>query len=360
MTVGLARRLLWDGVVTSEEIGRSLHAHVTRKVSFLDALAVERPGILSRIDAELGVPPPSAAGLGLHAGIHGQAPRALWIMLCAAPLGPTADGKGIRVAAPDGGDGHVEAELSHQLGRPVVLVPTSAVTVLSALCASLPQSRPRPSDPPIPLLRVSSDAPGPRTLRGTHAAPSARPSDPVIQLTRTKSLGPPPIVSPGTATANVPPGRSSEESVLDMEGATSADEVASALALGLGSVCRTALVFAVKAGAFEGRAAADETVRGRLRRVTVPSDRPSVLQTAVQAGRYVGPLPSTPVHEALFDLLGSPSGEILVGIVAVSGRPALVYLGAGPDTVYEATRRADQLAEVAGRKLERLLRERKR
>ena len=92
----------------------------------------------------------------------------------------------------------------------------------------------------------------------------------------------------------------------------------------------------------------------------MPADRPSILLTAVQAMAYVGSIPSTPAHETLSRVLGNPDGEIAAGAVMVSGRAALVYVMAGLETTYLATRRGSVLAEAAGKALARIVRERKK
>ena len=52
--------------------------------------------------------------------------------------------------------------------------------------------------------------------------------------------------------------------------------------------------------------------------------------------------------------------EVYVTVVSVSDRPSLVWLLAGFEQSLDLTRRADEIALVAGRALGRILRERKR
>ena len=87
-------------------------------------------------------------GMTRHAALF------LWTMLLAVPLGRSADGKGIRVAAADAGDGHVESELRQHLGAPVELVLSSPRAVLAALHGARDS---RVSDAPIPLTRMSTE-----------------------------------------------------------------------------------------------------------------------------------------------------------------------------------------------------------
>ena len=60
------------------------------------------------------------------------------------------------------------------------------------------------------------------------------------------------------------------------------------------------------------------------------------------------------------DLVYNAVNEIYVTVVSVSDRPSLVWLIAGFEQSRDLTRRADEIALVAGRALARILRDRKR
>ncbi|HYJ09991.1 MAG TPA: hypothetical protein VEX18_13305, partial [Polyangiaceae bacterium] len=95
--------------------------------------------------------------------------------------------------------------------------------------------------------------------------------------------------------------------------------------------------------------------------ISLLSHQPSVLETAVKSGFYLGPIPNTPNHRELRDALPPDSvNEVYVTVVTVSDRPSLVWLTAGFEQSLDLTRRADEIALVAGRALARILRDRKR
>src|SRR5205085_1847609 len=82
--------------------------------------------------------------------------------------------------------------------------------------------------------------------------------------------------------------------------------------------------------------------------------QPSVLETAVKSGFYLGPIPNTPNHRELRDALTPDSvNEVYVTVVTVSDRPSLVWLIAGFEQSLDLTRRADEIALLAGRALAR-------
>jgi hypothetical protein len=146
----------------------------------------------------------------------------------------------------------------------------------------------------------------------------------------------------------------------ELSQAATPDDVVSILIDGLCTVATKVVVFSVRSKSFEGRDTNDDSVRQAVRELSIPADRPSILQTAVQGMGYVGPLPDTPIHEALKAALGPSSDDVAAGAVMVSGRATLIYVSAGLMTTYLATRRSDQLADAAGKALARIVRERKK
>ncbi|HVU03130.1 MAG TPA: hypothetical protein VHE30_15325 [Polyangiaceae bacterium] len=420
MTVTLARRLVWEGVVTPEDVNAALGAHVRERIPFLRALVQRAPVLLSRLEGELGqarasMPPPILPDDTLVNAL----PHGLVETLLAIPVSRDPTTGTVRVLVADASDGHVATEISFHLGAPVELVAAPLRQLLEAVRRSEPPpargrtplfgvravERPpssvpraavtrsatpmpaeaRPSEPPIPLVRVASDIPaGPTTVKGVapqaagasyasgvvvpkrSATPAA---EPIIQLTRTKSLvpaanasdsSPPdtlagqPAPSPRSAPASL------EAPLQELAEAKSAEDVVAILARALGAAARRVLVLAVRGKVFEGREASDPSLTDSVRLLVVSADRPSVLLTASQTGQYVGPVPQTLVHQELFRLLGEPEGDIAVGSVAVSGRSALLWVAAGLDTAYLATRRGSALGDAAGKALERIVRDRKK
>jgi hypothetical protein len=163
---------------------------------------------------------------------------------------------------------------------------------------------------------------------------------------------------PRISSAPPPPGPPTARELLDE--ASSPDAV-----LELLRSCLTpavSIVFAVKGTSFDGRASSPEVeARASVKQISLLSHQPSVLETAVKSGFYLGPIPNTPNHRELRDALPPDAvHEVYVTVVTVSDRPSLVWLLAGFEQSLDLTRRADDIAQVAGRALERILRQRKK
>lgn len=416
MTVSLARRLTWEGVVSPEDANDALHRHVSERISFLQGLVEQRPEIAPRLEAELGNTRDRAAvPIEPDPALVASLPSGLTRSLAALPVRREPTTGVVHAVAAHPTDAHVASELSFHLGAPVEVSGAPLTSVLAAIASSssagirsrtpaLGTSAPpppprdssvaaqgsaepdaRPSDRPIPLVRRSLEPAPPSTARhgsmvppspvspktSSHA-PSFTPirPEPIISLTSTRPLGTPsPSVPSADAAAGVsasvaPPPAALVESELsaldDLSQATTAEEVVAALVAGLATVAATVIVFAARGKNFEGRDTNDGRIRQTVRALTVPLDRPSILQTAVQATGYVGPVPNTPVHEGLASVLGNPEGEVAAGAIMVSGRAALVYVASGLVTTYLATRRGDKLGEAAGKALARIVRGRKK
>jgi hypothetical protein len=416
MTVALARRLVWGGVVAPEDADQALHSHVTRRIAFLQALLESHPELVPRLEAELGA---GRAGSSTAIIPDREMLRALPPGLCttllAVPTGRDPRTGAIRILAADPSDPHIAAEFAYHLDAPVEVGRAPIAAVLAAVAERLEadaassgipafgtqvltQGTPSPSERPIPLVRISAELPQPpATVKGVapqgsatghvspvvvHTGTSNRPvSEPIIELTRAKSLAPPATVKgtgPGTAPlgtapnsvapsdsgdghgASGPPTPVEDSRREELDEAKTPEEVVSVLVRGLNRVARRVLVLAVRGKVFEGRDANDDATRAAIRSLVVSSDRPSVLLTAVQTGSYLGPIPETRVHADLARPLAGFTDQIAVGTVLVSGRAALVYVIAGFDTAYLATRRAQELALACGKTLERIVRGRRK
>jgi hypothetical protein len=217
------------------------------------------------------------------------------------------------------------------------------------------------SEPPIPLVRRSiPDDYRTHFDKGTDPGVGASSSfatlemdeagEPVIGLYRSK-LAPSPPVPVGSE-------ERLKEAQARIDGATSADSVVSGLMHGLEALATRALVLSVRGRVFEGRAGSSSLGDSDgLRTLRVDANQPTVLETAIQAGYFLGHMPPTPWHQGLRQLFGD--GEVYVGRIDVSGRPALLFVMAGLQTAFGATRRADELAHASSRALERIVRSRK-
>jgi hypothetical protein len=264
MTVALARRLVWEGVVAPEEANAALHAHATRRIAFLRALVESHPELIERLDAELSPGTPSSTrALVPDPEILARLPAGLCSALLALPIGRDPMTAAVRVAVADASDTHVAAEIQFHLRAPVELVPVSLSAVLVALghrsapadsrsgrtpafgtqllmpasssraagseplpssmqpshaAAGPPRSETpaepielRPSAPPIPLVRVSPEAARPpATVKGV--APQAKGSSgfaaPVVVPPRSPAAAVEPVISLTRPKSLAPPAKS--------------------------------------------------------------------------------------------------------------------------------------------------------
>jgi hypothetical protein len=273
----------------------------------------------------------------------------------------------IDVAVLDPMDPHVARELEFHLDAPVRLL-RARVEVFDAALRSSQAAAPRvPSGPPLPLVRKAPrsalDA-GPRDGDASDEAQSPPPpsahddEEPVLSLTRSKPRHTAPIPPPLVAPEPVPLGESLDE----LAKAQNPDEVVTALVAGLGPA--PALVLAVRGQAYEGRAGSASLDAQGVRRIRLPAGVPSVAETAVRQGYYLGTLPLTSAHGALREVLGrNADGEVYVTQVSVSNRPSLVVVVALVRALggsLEATRKADELCRAAGQVLESIVVSKKR
>ncbi|MBM4362162.1 MAG: hypothetical protein FJ104_05740, partial [Deltaproteobacteria bacterium] len=141
--------------------------------------------------------------------------------------------------------------------------------------------------------------------------------------------------------------------------ATSAEDVAAALARAAVAYGRESLVFAARRDRFVGKESGTASLRALARALTVPAGGPSVLATASKSGPYLGPLPTTPVHRGLAEALGDPDDDVAVVGVSVGGRAALVLVIAGMPLPAQAMEHAERLASLAAARLEAILRQRR-
>ena len=419
MTVSLARRLMLEGVVAQEDVTNALYRHVTERVSFLQGLTDGQPEAAARVETELGRRSDrDGQPVAIDAALVAALPPGLMIALAALPSRRDPETGVVEILAANPSDAHVAAELSFHLGAPVAVRGAPLTAILEAVVApgseakgrtpafgttaplltasaaggtrttsiEAPAAVVRPSERPIPLVKRSIDAGPPSTARHGSLVPAAPPAnvsvrpapslapirpEPIIALTSTAPLGtrspslraPSPAPTEGGTASVAPPSVlvESENAALEaLAHASTPEEVVAALVSGLAGVAKTVVVFAARGKNFEGRDTNVDAVREDVRALVIPVDRPSVLQTAVQSIGYVGPVPSTPVHEGLAAVLGDRDGEVAVGAVLVSGRAALVFVAAGVVTTYLATRRGDKLADAEGKALARIVRERKK
>jgi hypothetical protein len=410
VTVELARRLIESGVPLLD-IEAALLLVVERGLSLPEALAEQDAGLLSRVEQELARSElPSVLTVRASPEVVARLPAGMCRRLMAVPVHVDPRTGRVDVAAVEPLDAHTAQEFAYHLDQPVRVLHASLEAVQTALdglqrgakVAAKPGERAAlhlGSDAPIPLLKTESstgsEAPIP-LVKLDSATRSEAPPIPLVRRSlaagrppseRVQPLSVPPIgASPeaeGGALSwrskpppvdlvvgveresraaaargpSAPPALSTRER---LEDATSPEAVLDLLRDCLAPAA--SILFQVRNASFDGRVASpDVEARAKVKEISVLSHQPSVLETAVKSGFYLGPLPNTPNHRELRDAL--PAGaydDVYVTVVTVSDRPSLVWLLAGFEQSLDLTRRADEIALAAGRALARILRQRKR
>ena len=95
-----------------------------------------------------------------------------------------------------------------------------------------------------------------------------------------------------------------------------------------------------------------------LQQISIPADSPSILAIGATNGSYLGRVPLSEPHVALLRVMGSASRDVAVAPVRVFGRPTVLILADDLGESMIATRRMEELAQVAGDALARIVRER--
>ncbi len=392
MTVELTRRLIESGVPLPD-IEAALLLVVAHGLSLTEALTERDPRLASRVEQELARSElPSVLTVRASPELFARLPRGLCRRLLAVPVHVDPRTGRVDVAAVEPLDPHIAQELSFHFEQPVRVLAAPLDAVKAALdklqqvskISAAPANRAPGalgSDAPIPLVRLDSgarsDAPIPlvrRSLapRGSSAPPQAAailPGAPEREeLSMSWRSKPPPLdlvigadAARGARVASAPPEAPSAPSPREqLEAATTPEVVLEVLRDALAPAA--SLVFAVKNASFDGRVASPSVeARCKPRDISLLSHQPSVLETAVESGFYLGPIPNTPNHRELRDALPPDAvHEVYVTVVTVSDRPSLVWLLAGFEQSLDLTRRADEIALIAGRALTRILRQRKR
>src|SRR5262245_48022943 len=132
MTVSLARRLTWEAVIAPEDANAALYAHVTERVSFLQGLVEQHPGLLSRLEAELGAGETNLP-ISPDPELLAALPPGLALALAALPVGRDPVTSVVRIVAAYAADAHVGAEMAFHLGAPVEVTGAPLRAILQAL-----------------------------------------------------------------------------------------------------------------------------------------------------------------------------------------------------------------------------------
>lgn len=397
MTVELARRLIESGVPLTD-VEAALLLVAERGVTFPEALAERDPGLLVRVEQELArAELPSVLTVRASPELYARLPEGLCRRLMAVPVHVDPRTGRVDLAAVDPLDPHVAQEFCYHLEQPVRALLASSEAVKSAVerlqrgakLSVLPPGAAAPgSEAPIPLVKLEtgarSDAPIPlvrRSLlpvRAQSSLPKARSRAPVGALPEKEGVAlswrskPPPLdlvagaererraAAEASAARRPAPAYDSPTTRELLEEASSPERVLDLLRDCLAPAA--SIVFTIRSASFDGRVASPSVeARANVKELSLLSHQPSVLETAVKSGFYLGPIPNTPNHRELRDALPPDAlHEVYVTVVTVSDRPSLVWVLAGFEQSLDLTRRADELALVAGRALGRILRQRKR
>jgi hypothetical protein len=359
-------KLLVRGGVPAAEVERALAAAVSGRTNLPSALAAAHPELLELVARELArAEVPSLELVRPQPELVASLPEGLCERLGALPVRRDPSSGRIDVAVLDPLDPHVVRELEFHLDAPVRLL-WARFDVFDAALKQSPAAQRMPSGPPLPLVRRGAPSLREALPVSPEAAASAADDDePVLSLTRSKSRNTAPIPPPPLAPLLSPePAELPEVSkqVQEIQKAHNPDEVVTALVVGLEPA--KVLVLAVRGQAYEGRAGSASFDARAVRRVRLAAGVPSVAETAVRQGYYLGTLPLTAAHGPIRELLGADAeGEVYVTQVSVSSRPSLVVLVALTRALggsVDATRRVDELSRAAGHALEAIVVSKKR
>jgi hypothetical protein len=142
--------------------------------------------------------------------------------------------------------------------------------------------------------------------------------------------------------------------------ASTRDEVVLAILHGMSSVAGRVGIFAVRRATFNGWACTPGFAAEDLfRAISVDRSSPTILSEATTRGWYLGPIPSTPAHEQIQQLLVGLTGEVAIVAVELTGRAAMLILAAQLGDSMIATRTAERLAHAGADALLRVLRSEK-
>ncbi len=134
------------------------------------------------------------------------------------------------------------------------------------------------------------------------------------------------------------------------------DELVRLALRGLRRVARRVAIFAVRSSGYQGWACNVEFAdQDALKQIHIPAEVPSILATASATSFYLGPVPATPGHAALLNVMVNASPDVAVASVRVGGRPAMILLADELDDTMLGTRFMEELARAASEGLSRLL-----
>jgi len=166
--------------------------------------------------------------------------------------------------------------------------------------------------------------------------------------------GPEPETIPRTPDAGWTP---SLPELLDLLGrARGRDDLLDLMLRAMTLVAHRGALFVLKRDAYHGWSAnpafgSEED----LRTLVIPANKPSIFATSAAAGFYLGPIPQTPVHRGLLQVMGHATPDVAVYVVKLKGRATIVLVADQLDDTLVGTRTLGEIARRAGETLTRIL-----
>ncbi len=207
-----------------------------------------------------------------------------------------------------------------------------------------------PSEPPIPLVRPIAHRGGDiLDLPEVAAVDDPLPSETSTQQSSSQQ-------EPPSPRASTPQERTSEI-LAELQDKQSPREVLLGFGLAVSEVAERAAVFVARSGQFELEYIFPPNLE---RKFCLSAAEPSVLQTACQAGYYLGPLARGSRADSLVEVLAmEPDNEIYIVPIVVGERPAALIVAGLIDNTFAATRLIDHIAKRVGAILEQLVHRRR-
>ncbi|XXT24291.1 hypothetical protein WME94_22410 [Sorangium sp. So ce429] len=210
-----------------------------------------------------------------------------------------------------------------------------------------------------PGRRGAADAEFPSSRRGGEGRPPSAAPPSSRRTGRLPALPPAPEPELADAIDDDPPPQPFVDlsDVIDaLYLARTRDDVVRLALRGLRLFALRVAIFAAHRGVFRGFACnAEFGDQEALRKLTLPMDQPSVLATAVATHLYVGPIPGTPTHAPLLDVMVNPSLDVAAVAVQVVGRPAMILVADRIIDSSSGSRRMVELARAVGEAFSRIL-----
>ena len=172
--------------------------------------------------------------------------------------------------------------------------------------------------------------------------------------------GPPPAFGSFAAYAPQLPFPDLGQILAALKGAGSRDEILELLLTGARSMAFKVALFVVKRAGYLGWTCTPEFGdRAALQQVLVSHEIASVFDRSIHEGLYLGPIRHDAAHAGLLAVMRSPSRDVAVVPVLVTGKPAVIVVADELGDTMLATQRLEELAVAAGEALARIVRQKR-